>query len=113
MPCETYFKPKQTKLERAVEVKKSLSRLEKALTEGRVKAKIGPQGALVFDGWPRDEDRGGVSDACAYRMLTAQNSWALRQAVAKAETLAGRKVDAKQVAAGVHSHDGGKTWGKD
>jgi hypothetical protein len=52
-----------------------------------------------------------VTDVCAYRTLTASNSWALRQAVAKAEQLAGRKVSAAQVAAGTHSHDGGKTFG--
>jgi hypothetical protein len=30
----------------------------------------------------------------------------------KAEAMAGRKVDAMQVAAGVHTHDDGNTWNK-
>ena len=53
-----------------------------------------------------------MSDACAYRMLTASNSGPLRMAVAKAEALTGQKVNARTVASGLHSHDG-KTWGKD
>ncbi len=34
-------------------------------------------------------------------------------ALAKAEAQAGRTVDKQAVASGLHSHDGGKTWGKD
>lgn len=114
MPCESRLdlSRKQTSAQRKEEVKKALGRLEQALTAGRVKVKIGPNGALMFDGWKRDEDRGGVSDACAYRMLTASNSGPLRMAVAKAEALSGQKVNARTVASGLHSHDG-KTWGKD
>ena len=32
--------------------------------------------------------------------------------IARAEALAGRTVDRKVVAAGVHSHDGGTTWNR-
>lgn len=110
MVCDTKVYKGQTKEYRKAQVKKSLSRLEKALTEGRVKVKIGPNGAVAFDGWKKEE-RDDVSDVCAFRMLTSENSWALRQAVAKAEQAQGRKVNPHAVASGIHSHDGGKTWG--
>lgn len=42
--------------------------------------------------------------------LLAKNSWPLRQAIARAEMQQGRKVDVKQVQAGVHSHSDGKDW---
>lgn len=109
MPCDTKVYKGQTPAYRKAQVKKALTRLEKALTEGRVKVKIGANGAVAFDGW-RKEDRDDVSDVCAYRTLAAENSWALRQAVAKAEQAQGRKVNAAAVAAGIHSHDSGKTW---
>lgn len=111
MACYTVVKPGQTQEARKEQVKKSLSRLEKALTEKRVKVRIGPNGAVAFAGW-KPEERDDVTDVCAFRTLTTQNSWALRQAVAAAEQEQGRKVNTHAVAAGIHSHDGGKTWGK-
>jgi hypothetical protein len=33
--------------------------------------------------------------------------------IARAEQLAGRSIDRKVIANGVHSHDGGRTWGTD
>lgn len=111
MPCDTNYKPNQLPAQRKEEIKKALTRLEAALTAGRVKVKIGANGAMAFDGWKPD-DRDGISDVCGYRTLASQNSWALRQAVAKAEVIAGRKVSTTAVGAGVHSHDGGKTWNK-
>lgn len=85
-------------------------RLEKMIEAGTVTAVLGATGAVAFKGWA-EQDRGGLSDVCAYRALTAANSPALRRAIARAEALAGRKVNAQAVAAGVHSHDGGRTWG--
>jgi hypothetical protein len=111
MACESMVKPGQTLAGRMAEVKQALARLEQALTGGRVKVGIGSNGAIVFQGWTVT-DRDGVSDVCAYRSLSAGNSWALRQAVARAEAASGRKVNAGAVAAGHHSHDGGHTWGK-
>lgn len=95
--------------ERIDQVKKAFARLEAELSAGRVKVAIAPNGALAFAGW---KDRDGVSDACAYRTLTASNSWALRQSVARAEAMSGRKVNARAIAGGHHSHDGGNTWEK-
>lgn len=109
MPCDTNLKDNQTLEDRNDQIKKSLTRLEAALTLNQVKVKIGANGAVAFDGW---KDRDDVTDVCAYRTLSAQNSWALRQAVAKAEQMQGRKVNANAVGAGVHSHDGGETWHK-
>jgi len=111
MPCDTVKKPNQTIASRSGEIKKSLSGLESALTAGRVKVKIGPTGAVAFEGW-KPEDRDGVTDVCGYRTLMAQNSFPLRQAVQRAEAQQGRKVNPHAVAAGTHSHDGGSTWHK-
>lgn len=109
MPCDTVRNEGQTLEQRNEQVKKALTRLELALTQGRAKVRIGPTGGVAFDGW-KPEDRDGVTDTCAYRTLTMQGSFALRTAVARAEMQQGRKVNTNAVAAGTHSHDGGKTW---
>ena len=110
MPCDTVRAPKQTEAERRREVQKAIKSLERALLEKVAGVVIGPQGAVAFKGW---QDRAGVSDTCAYRLLSATGSTALRLEVEKAERLAGRSADRKAIAAGYHSHDGGKTWGTD
>lgn len=107
MPCDTRLRAGQTLVQRIDQVKVALSRLERYLQTGTVRIGISTNGAIAFQGW---QDRDDVSDVCAYRTLTAQSSWALRQAVARAEATSGRKVNARAVEAGVHSHDGGKSW---
>jgi hypothetical protein len=57
-----------------------------------------------------NEDRDGVTDACAYRRLVVSGSALAKAAIARAEQLAGRQVDRRVLAHGAHSHDGGKTW---
>jgi hypothetical protein len=99
--------PGQTLSERIDQVKRAIKRLEAAIQAGRVKLAIAPNGAISFAGWA---DRDNVTDACAYRTLSASNSVALRRAVMQAEAMSGRKVNAHAIAAGHHSHDGGKTW---
>jgi len=99
--------PQQTLEERMKEISAALLQLESQLQSSSVKVQIGATGAVAFTGW---NDRRKISDACAFRSLTAKNSWALRQAVARAEAMSGRKVNQRAVAAGVHSHDGGRTW---
>ncbi|HEY8926191.1 MAG TPA: hypothetical protein VIU64_17535 [Polyangia bacterium] len=111
MPCDTVRSEGQTLEQRNDQVKKSLTKLEQALRDNRVRVKIGANGAVAFEGW-KPEDRDDVTDVCAYRTLTAQGSSALRMAVARAEAQQGRKVNPHAVAAGTHSHDGGKTWHK-
>ncbi len=110
MPCETMSNG--NKKQRARDIKIALARLEQYLKTGKVQLGVGTNGAIVFKGWESAE-RNGVSDVCAYRKLAIAGSWELKQAQARAELMSGRKVDAKLVASGVHSHDGGKTWSKD
>lgn len=105
MPCDS--KP-LTQPQREAQVD-ALKRLEAALAAGGASVQVGPQGAVAFRGWT-EADRSGLSDVCAYRRLLAGNSAALRRAVARAEVVAGRKVDARAVGAGIHSHDGGGSW---
>jgi len=111
MPCDTRLREGQTLQDRVKAIDVALKRLEQYLTTGKVQIGIAPNGAITFKGWTAN-DRDDVTDVCAYRTLASQNSWALRQAVAKAEATSGRKVNAHAVAAGFHSHDGGRTWDK-
>jgi hypothetical protein len=106
MACDTRLKPKQTRQERAEEIRRAVTALALGLTSNRVKVKIGPQGAIAFEGW-QEGQRDGVSDACAYRYVMATGSALAKQAIARAEQLAGRTVNNK---AAVHSHNGGATW---
>jgi hypothetical protein len=107
MPCDTKLREGVTLVERMSEIKLALARLERYLSTGSVRVTIGPNGAVALAGW---KDRDDVTDVCAVRTLYAANSWALRQAIARAEQTQGRKVNVTAVAAGVHSHDGGHTW---
>ena len=111
MPCDTRLRAGQTLSQRVKAIDAALKRLEQYLTTGKTSIVIAPNGAIALKGWTA-EDRDDVTDVCAYRTLASQNSWALRQAVAKAEALQGRKVNTKTIAAGVHSHDGGGTFHK-
>jgi hypothetical protein len=107
MACDQTLSLGQSLEERIAEVSWALRQLKAQLQAGVVKIGIGANGAVTFAGW---QDRRGLSDACTYRVLSAENSWELRQAVARAEATTGRKVNARAVAMGTHSHDGGKTW---
>ncbi len=109
MPCDTRLKPKQTIQERAAEVRTSVARLERLIAAGQVRVKVGPQGAVAFSAWG-DNERDGVTDACAYRRIMSTGSALARAAIARAEQLSGRTVDRQVVGQGAHSHDGGKTW---
>jgi hypothetical protein len=109
MPCDTRLKPRQTISERAAEVRQATERLAAALAAGRVKVKIGPQGAIAFEGWDTNS-RDGITDACAYRRIMATGNAMARLAIQRAEQLAGRSVDRAVVGHGIHSHDGGHTW---
>lgn len=109
MACFTYLRPLQTAAERKAEIAATLRKLEVALMKGGASVVIGPDGAITFAGW---SERSDVTDVCAYRSLTAAKSKPLADAIAKAELKYGKKVNAKTIGAGVHSHDGGRTWGK-
>ena len=109
MPCDTQLKPQQTISQRKEEVRAAVERFVKGLTSGQVKARVGPQGGVAFEGVP-DKERDGVTDACVYRRIMSTGSAMAKMAIARAEQLAGRSIDKKTVAQGHHSHDGGKTW---
>ena len=110
MPCYSKPRPNQTIEQRKAQVMAALRRLEAQLASGTVTVVIGPSGAVAFAGW---SDRDDVTDVCAYRALSTMKSQALSRAVAAAELRAGGvKVNAQAIAAGWHSHDDGKTWGR-
>jgi hypothetical protein len=107
MVCETRLRPRQTAAERSSEIRRAIDQLSQGLASGRIRAKVGPQGAIAFDGW---NERDGITDACAYRKIMASGSSAAKLSIAKAEQIAGRTVDRKVLTQGFHSHDGGDTW---
>lgn len=109
MPCDTKLKPQQTISERIAEVRAAVERFSAGLISGRIRAKVGSNGGVAFDGID-DKARDGVTDACAYRRIMVSGSPLAKAAIAKAEQMAGRTVDRQVVGSGVHSHDGGKTW---
>lgn len=112
MACDTRYLDRMTPVQRKKQIDEALERLNKALTLGEVKVTINrTTGALAFTGWT-DASRAGVTDACAYRKLITQGSPALRAAIVRAEAMAGRKLNTQAIDAGVHSHDGGKSWGR-
>lgn len=108
MVCETRRQAQETEEERRKKIDAALQRLAQQLGSGVARIVIGPQGQIAFSGW---QDRADVADACAFRALTVQGSWELKQALARAEALAGRKANVLTLGAGgQHSHDGGATW---
>lgn len=109
MPCDTRLLEGQTIQQRAAEVRATVEAASRGLATGKVKAKVGPQGAIAFDGLSNAE-RNRATDACIYRRVMASGSALAKMAIAKAEQLAGVSVNRQTVASGVHSHDGGKTW---
>ena len=109
MPCEVSRLPNQTLTERKVEIREAVAKLSAELAAGRVKAVVGPQGAVAFQGWT-DANRSRVTDACALRLVLSTGSALAKTKIAQAEMLAGRPVNRQAIAQGHHSHDGGKTW---
>lgn len=113
MPCNTRLKPKQTLAERAKETRKAGEAIDKLLATKRITLKVDRRtGAVVFIGIPENV-RDGMTDACVLNHITERGSAESRRAIARAEQLAGRSIDKKVVAQGLHSHDGGRTWGRD
>jgi hypothetical protein len=111
MPCDTRLKPRQTIKQRADEVRAVVARISTALASGKVKTVIGPTGGVAFTGLS-DEERDGVTDACAYRRVMATGSALAKAAIAKAEALSGRSINKQSVAHGHHAHeiDGKLLW---
>ena len=112
MPCDTARRPNQTLDQRKAEVRGAIASLAAALASGQAKAIVSrATGSVAFRGWVEGETA-RVTDACAYRMVMATGSALAKQAIARAEQLAGRTVDRTALTAGWHSHDGGLTWSK-
>lgn len=109
MPCDTRLKARQTLKQRADEVRAAVAAIEEKIRARLVKPVVGKQGAVSFTGLS-EADRDGVTDACIYRRIMATGGVHARLAIQQAERLAGRTVDRKVVAQGVHSHDGGQSW---
>lgn len=112
MPCDTQRRPNQTFEQRKAEVRTAIARLATLLASGQAKALVAKAtGSIAFRGW-EDGETARVTDACAYRMIMATGSVLAKQAIQRAEMLAGRTVDRAALTAGHHSHDGGVTWHK-
>jgi hypothetical protein len=109
MPCDTKLKPKQTIQQRATEIRAMVATLAQGLASNRIRVKIGPTGGVAFIGLT-DQERDGVTDACAYRRIMATGSALAKAKIASAEALSGRTVNRQAVAQGHHTHDGGQTW---
>lgn len=107
MPCDSIRAKNQTPEQREAEILASLRDLESALSSGTVQVVLSPEGAVAFVG---EWNRRGVSDVCAYNRLMVASSFVLAEAIQTAETIAGRSVNPAAIAAGTHSHDGGRTW---
>lgn len=101
MPCDTVV-PQQDFIDAVRELEEKLG------TDVDVTVDPGT-GAVALTGWEEDSRR-GVTDVCAIKRMMVDNSYAWQQALAHAETIAGRQMDTNMLAAGVHSHDGGSTW---
>lgn len=121
MPCDTQPRRRRnrltgkrdgellTKKEVIAEVEAVVRKIDQKVASGAVKVKVGPQGAVAFEGIT-DEDRDGVTDACIYRRMLVTGSSLARTRIQQAEMLAGRPVNRQAIAQGWHSHDGGKNW---
>jgi hypothetical protein len=109
MACESMLKPRQTIQQRADEVRRAIAKIAESLASGRVKAKVGPQGAVAFTGITAEE-RDGLTDVCIYRRIMVSGSALAKAQLARAEQMAGRSVNRSVLAHGTHSHDGGATW---
>lgn len=109
MACDTRLKQGQTISERKEEVREAVEKIAKGLAAGRIKAVVSKDGAIAFDGVSNDE-RNGLTDACAYRRIMVSGSATAKAALARAEQVAGRSISKQVIGQGMHSHDGGKTW---
>jgi hypothetical protein len=110
MACDTRPMKNQTLTERKTQVKQIIAFTDELIRKGKIKIVVDKKtGAIVFDGMTPQE-RGGVSDACTYRLIMATGTASAKMAIARAEQLAGRGVNKQALTQGIHSHDGGHSW---
>lgn len=105
MICDTRLREGQTISQRKEEVRAATEALSKGLAAGRIKVKIGPQGAVFFEGLTAT-DRAGVTDNCLLRRLYVEGSALAKAKIAQAEQISGRAVNKQAVAQGWHKHPG-------
>lgn len=111
MACETYTSRGQTLAERKEEVRQVVFDVNSLIAAGKVKPVVDKMtGAIAFAGLDKNL-RDDVTDACIYRRIMVTGSALTKAKIAQAEQVAGRGVNKQAVAQGVHSHDGGKTFG--
>ena len=110
MPCDTQLIKGETIKTRADDIRAAVKALSDALVSGRVKAVVGPTGAVAFAGFEGEQSRRRITDACLYRRVMASGSAMARLTVERQVLASGRTVDRASLAAGHHSHDGGRTW---
>lgn len=104
MPCDSKpFRPEQSLSDRKAEVKRVVDLVASEIVAGRVVAKIGPNGAIAFQGLT-EAMRRGVTDSCVARRIMSGTNALAKQQMARAEMLAGRRVDMKALAGGHHGH---------
>jgi hypothetical protein len=107
MPCLT--NPTVT-VEQKTKQRGALERLRAAIGTGAVQVVVAKgTGAFALKGWA-ETDREGVSDICAYRALL--NTPEMRRAIMRAQAMSATPIDQRAIASGLHSHDGGQTWGR-
>lgn len=115
MACDTQrLTPEQTLSQRKTQIGEAMAQLEKLVLKRKAKVVVDrATGAIAFTGdeWAAIKSGSAITDACAYRRIMATGSSLAKAEIARAEQMAGRSVDRKVLAAGIHSHDGGRTWG--
>lgn len=110
MACDTQPMKNQTLSQRKQQVKEIIAFTDELIRKRKVGIVVDKRtGAIAFTGMTPQE-RGNVSDACTYRLIMATGTASAKQAIARAELLAGRGVNKQALAAGIHSHDGGASW---
>ena len=111
MPCDTRLQENETKKQRTAAVSAAMAEIRAAIAAREARAVVSKEGAVALM-FGATVNRARMTDACIYRKLAQENSWEFRQMIAKAEALAGRRVNIQAVDSGLHSHDGGRTWGR-
>lgn len=106
MPCDAIrSKPYQTLEQRMEEIREKTAIIGGLIVQNKVKAVVGPQGAVTFTGIP-DDVRAGMTDGCIFRRITSPTG----NALAAAKIAQAGPVNKQVIAQGIHSHDGGSTW---
>ena len=110
MVCDTRLRQGQTAAERKVEVRATISLVDRLLAGGIVKAIVDKRtGAIAFAGL-KVEDRNGMADACVYRYIMSVGSATAKMRIQAAEASAGRTVNRQAVVHGHAGADGHMHW---